>query len=67
MLDTFEWYSPCDQPKHTYEEVFRVFESCGMGDLYLAQFPILFRQRKPEMRYERRTSKNATEVTSCAG
>src|ERR1700679_1621822 len=33
VLDTFDWYSPWYQSKHTYEEVFRWFEDCGLEDL----------------------------------
>ena len=40
VLDTFDWYSPYYQSKHTYEEVFRWFESCGLQDLHVAQVPI---------------------------
>jgi SAM-dependent methyltransferase len=31
VLDTFDWYSPQYQSKHTYEEVFRWFESWGFA------------------------------------
>jgi SAM-dependent methyltransferase len=47
VLDTFDWYSPRYQSKHTYEEVFRWFESCGMRDLHVAEVPISVRGRKP--------------------
>lgn len=47
VLDTFDWYSPQYQSKHTYEEVFRWFESCRMEDLHVADVPISVRGRKP--------------------
>jgi SAM-dependent methyltransferase len=47
VLDTFDWYSPRYQSKHTYEEVFRWFESCGMRDLRVMEVPISVQGRKP--------------------
>jgi len=47
VLDTFDWYSPQYQSKHTYEEVFRWFESCGMEDLHVVEVPISVHGRKP--------------------
>ena len=47
MLDTFDWYSPKYQSKHTYEQVFRWFEAMGMEDLHVAELPISVRGRKP--------------------
>jgi 2-polyprenyl-3-methyl-5-hydroxy-6-metoxy-1,4-benzoquinol methylase len=47
VLDTFDWYSPKYQSKHTYEEVFRWFEDCGMEDLHVVGVPISVRGRKP--------------------
>jgi SAM-dependent methyltransferase len=49
VLDTFDWYSPTYQSKHTYEQVFRWFESCGMGDLHVGDVPISVRGRKPSL------------------
>ena len=46
VLDTFDWYSPRYQSKHTYEQVFGWFESCGMEDLHVAEVPISVRGRK---------------------
>jgi len=48
VLDTFDWYSPKYQSKHTYEQVFRWFESCGLEDLHVGDIPISVRGRKPE-------------------
>jgi hypothetical protein len=47
LLNTFDWYSPRYQSKHTYEQVFRWFESCGMEDLHVGGIPISVRGRKP--------------------
>jgi len=47
VLDTFDWYSPWYQSKHTYEEVFRWFESCGLEDLRVIEQPIAVQGRKP--------------------
>ncbi len=47
VLDTFDWYSPKYQSKHTYEQVFRWFEDCGMEDLRVGRTPIAVRGRKP--------------------
>jgi len=47
VLDTFDWYSPKYQSKHTYEEVFRWFESCGLEDLHVVEVPISVRGRRP--------------------
>src|SRR5579859_8276638 len=57
VLDTFDWYSPRYQSKHTYEQVFRWFESSGMEDLHVVDVPIAVRGRKPLARlpYERRS------------
>jgi SAM-dependent methyltransferase len=47
VLDTFDWYSPNYQSKHTYEEVFRWFESSGLEDLRVMHEPISVRGRRP--------------------
>jgi SAM-dependent methyltransferase len=47
VLDTFDWYSPTYQSKHTYEQVFRWFESCGLDDLHVGEVPIAVRGRMP--------------------
>jgi len=46
ILDTFDWYSPKYQSKHTYAQVFRWFERCGLGDLSVADVAIGVRGRK---------------------
>jgi SAM-dependent methyltransferase len=46
VLDTFDWYSPDYQSKHTYEEVFRWFENAGLEDLRVMHEPISVRGRR---------------------
>jgi SAM-dependent methyltransferase len=47
VLDTFDWYSPKYQSKHTYEQVFRWFEDCGLEDLTVGELSIGVRGSKP--------------------
>lgn len=47
VLDTFDWYSPKYQSKHTYEEVFRWFEACGLESLRVLEQTVSVRGRKP--------------------
>jgi len=47
VLDTLDWYSPKYQSKHTYEQVFRWFESCGFEGLSVGNVPVGVRGRKP--------------------
>jgi 2-polyprenyl-3-methyl-5-hydroxy-6-metoxy-1,4-benzoquinol methylase len=47
LLDTFDWYSPVYQSKHTYEQVFRWFEDCGLEDLHVLYRPVAVRGTKP--------------------
>lgn len=47
VLDTFDWYSPTYQSKHTYEQVFRWFEDMGMEDMRVGANSIAVRGRKP--------------------
>jgi SAM-dependent methyltransferase len=49
VLDTFDWYSPRYQSKHTYEQVFRWFESSGLEDVRVIEVPIAVSGRKPRM------------------
>lgn len=59
LLDTFDWYSPWYQSKHTYEEVFRWFESCGLEDLRVIEQPIAVQGRRPL------SALHAAEVHQC--
>jgi SAM-dependent methyltransferase len=47
VLNTFDWYSPKYQSKHTYEEVFRWFEDSGLQDLHVGERPIAVWGKKP--------------------
>jgi SAM-dependent methyltransferase len=62
ILDTFDWYSAWYQSKHTYEEVFRWFESCGLEELKVIEQPIAVQGRRPLSRCQSRR-----EVSQCAG
>jgi len=65
VLDTFDWYSPWYQSKHTYEEVFRWFEECGLEDLRVIEQPISVTGRKPPgVRLEQ--GAESFEVQPCA-
>lgn len=66
ILDTFDWYSPRYQSKHTYEEVFRWLESCGMEDLRVVDEPIAVRARKPLLGSSSERTRGV-EVQQCAG
>src|SRR5579859_5426274 len=47
VLDTFDWYSPKYQSKHTYEQVFKWYEAMGMEDMRVGEISIAVRGRKP--------------------
>lgn len=47
VLDTLDWYSPKYQSKHTYEQVFRWFESCGLQNMSVGEIAIGVRGYKP--------------------
>ena len=40
VLDTFDWYSPEYQTKHTYNEILHWFYSCGFKDLKRLKIPV---------------------------
>lgn len=46
-LDTFDWYSPEFQWKHTYEEVERWFRDAGLIDVVRGSFPVSVRGCRP--------------------
>jgi SAM-dependent methyltransferase len=66
VLDTFDWYSPWYQSKHTYEEVFRWFETSSLEDLHVAGVPVSVRGCKPERQAATPGVPRALEVPSCA-
>lgn len=47
VLDTFDWYSPKYQSKHTYEQVFRWYRDMGMQEMNIGETAIAVRARKP--------------------
>jgi SAM-dependent methyltransferase len=65
VLDTFDWYSPWYQSKHTYEEVFRWFEDCGLENLRVIEQPIAVQGTRPRQVREPGVVDNP-EVTRCA-
>ena len=46
-LDTFDWYSPRYQWKHTYPEVEGWFQEAGLVDVARGPFPVSVRGRRP--------------------
>ena len=64
VLDMFHWYSPWYQSKHTYEEVFRWFESCGLVDLRVIEQPIAVQGRMPPSKVVVREN-GAKEAEQC--
>ena len=65
VLDTFDWYSPWYQSKHTYEEVFRWFESCGLVDLRVIEEPIAVQGTRPPIGRTHAVAE-PSEVAQCA-
>src|SRR5260370_3352504 len=47
VLDTFDWYSPRYQWKHTYAEVREWFEQGGLQEIALLPRPVAVRCSKP--------------------
>jgi SAM-dependent methyltransferase len=47
VLDTFDWYSPKYQSKHTYEQVFQWYESEGLVNNRVMTFPVGVSGQKP--------------------
>lgn len=47
-LDTFDWYSPKYQWKHTYAEVEAWFREAGLTQIQRGQFPVTVRGIRPE-------------------
>ena len=46
-LDTFDWYTPRFQWKHTNEEVVSWFEEAGLTEVRVGDFPVSVSGRKP--------------------
>ncbi|MCU1274671.1 MAG: ubiE 2 [Bryobacterales bacterium] len=65
LCDTFDWYSPKFQWKHTVEEVSEWFENAGLVDLSTEGFPVSVRGRRPaEQRRARREEIVSHKVTT---
>ena len=47
ILDTYDWYSPKYQSRHTYPEVFEWFRDAGLVDIEPLSEPVTMRGRKP--------------------
>lgn len=47
VLDTFDWYSPKYQWKHSYEEVFPWFEESGLTNIRVLKVPVALQGTKP--------------------
>jgi SAM-dependent methyltransferase len=47
ILDTFDWYSPTYQWKHTYPEVYGWFQEANLTDMRLLDCPVAMSGRKP--------------------
>jgi SAM-dependent methyltransferase len=47
VLDTFDWYSPQYQWKHSYEEVFPWFEAHGLKEIRVLGVPVALQGTKP--------------------
>lgn len=47
ILDTFDWYSPKYQSKHTIQEVFDWFEKAGLNNIRVMQYPVALSGQKP--------------------
>lgn len=47
VLDTFDWYSPKYQSKHTYPELFEWFEESGLEHMRALPWPVSVSGKKP--------------------
>lgn len=52
VLDTFDWYSPVYQSKHSYPEVCRWFRDAGLTDIVPLDIDVAVRGRKPSARQQ---------------
>lgn len=46
VLDTFDWYSPTYQWKHTYPEIYRWFQEANLTDIHVLDVPVSMWGRK---------------------
>lgn len=47
VLDTYDWYSPVYQSKHTFPEVYRWFAAVGLTEIQMYDFPVCVRGKVP--------------------
>lgn len=47
VLNTFDWYSPLYQSKHSYPEVVEWFKQAGLVEIEILPYPVSCRGRKP--------------------
>lgn len=47
ILDTFDWYAPRYQSRHTYAQVYRWFQAEGLTDIQLLDVPVALSGMKP--------------------
>ena len=62
IMDTLDWYSPKYQSKHTYEQVFRWFESCGLEHLTVADVSIGVKGRGPLFKQNQKSREMPPEL-----
>ena len=60
VLDTFDWYSPTFQWKHTYPEVYGWFQEAKLTNIHLRDFPVSMSAKK----LQESVNKEATDLTS---
>jgi SAM-dependent methyltransferase len=46
VLDTFDWYSPIYQWKHTYPEIYKWFKEAKLEDIHILEVPVSMWARK---------------------
>jgi SAM-dependent methyltransferase len=64
VLDTFDWYSPTYQSKHSYPEVCRWFREVGLVDVEPLDFEVCVRGRKPGDRIDSRETARCVELSA---
>jgi len=66
VLDTFDWYSPIYQSKHSYPEVCHWFRDAGLTDIVPLDFEVSVRGRKPSARKQSESRSRVQCVESSA-
>ena len=51
VLDTFDWYSPTYQWKHTYPEVYGSFRNAHLTDIQLGDVPVSVSGKKSKVEH----------------